>query len=141
MIAWFLSFLKGPLGGVVMGGVAAAALIGCVVLGIRGSFAEARAERLQTEIDAPETGWRAKLADCQAGKTALAQAIDKQNAEVLNIAKESTARLQSAAKAVGVAKVLTERAIDKAGTILARQSGSDTCQSANDILLSGVADE
>lgn len=114
--------------GAIAAGVAAVGLTASVLWG-QAQLKAARAERDQVRaaIEAPGTGWAARLAQSQLNNVTLQRAIDGQNAAIKANSEESARRLQAATEAVDQAKRDTARSKAKVAALMKPLSGFDTC--------------
>ena len=114
--------------GAVTAGLAAVGLAVAVLAG-HAQLKAARADRDQARaaIEAPVTGWAARLAQCQLNAGALQRAIDGQNAAIKANGEESARRLQAAAEAVDQAQRGAARAEAKVAALMKPLAGFDTC--------------
>lgn len=85
-------------------------------------------DTLQQSIDAPVTGWAARLAQAQTNVATLQTSLDGQTAAVNAAAAESARRQTEAEAAVQAAQAAIAAARRRADDILAlKLTGADTC--------------
>ena len=89
------------------------------------------AARVQATIDAPVTGWAARLATCKGNAAALQAGLDAQSKAAAQMSEADTAALASATVALHTAQAATVRAQGKVGRVLAPLPAGDACDRLN----------
>lgn len=89
--------------------------------------ARADADALTAAIEAPVTGWAARLTTCQNNGLVLQAGIESQNAAIKRNGEESAKRLADAEKALSAAQRQAGLAEAKVKAIMKPLVGSDQC--------------
>lgn len=112
-----------------------------VILGTMLVLSSCENGKLERSIEAPKTGWRAKLktsednlSTCRGNVNALNASIDSQNHAVDALASESAARTREAERRASQARQDRITASSEATRILTARPGSDSCVSALDLI-------
>jgi hypothetical protein len=93
-----------------------------------------RITELTHEIDAPNTGWRARLTICQANEANLQAGIATQNASIAALKQQADAASARATAAVKAAQARSADARRDAAAIMAKRPSGDLCASALNLL-------
>jgi hypothetical protein len=111
-------------------GAAAVALGLAVALSIstaRLHDAQTARDALQASIDAPGTGWAARLTTCTNNTATLKAGIEAQNGQIEGLRAEGAKRLAEADKAVTAAQRDAAKAQAKIAALMKPLVGADTC--------------
>lgn len=88
---------------------------------------DAGAAKVQAAIDAPVTGWSARLAQCTANVAVKDAAIDGQNAQIMATAKISADALAKATADLQAARTANVKDAAKLASLMKPLTGVDTC--------------
>lgn len=89
--------------------------------------AQTAAAALTASIDAPVTGWAARLTTCQNNTATLDAAIQSQNAAIKRNGEEAAARLAMASAALSAAQRDAAKSEVKIAALMKPLVGADTC--------------
>lgn len=126
MIAW-LEARVWQLGTIGATAMAFALAVSLSIATARLHDAQTAAAALTASIDAPVTGWAARLTTCQNNTASLESAIAERNARIDALAADSARRLAEATKAVTAAQRQASQAEAKVQTIMKPLVGADQC--------------
>jgi hypothetical protein len=130
MISKFVIWVQAQAWKLGTGAALATAVTLAVALGVcsvQKGRAETARDALAASIDAPLTGWAARLSQCSANVDVLDDAIDGQNRVIEEAGKASTARLAEAAKSVAAARRDQVQSDAKIAVLMKPLVGADTC--------------
>lgn len=136
IIAWLTGRIAGP----VMAGLAvvlALALAGLwLTYSSRISDREKTISELRLSIEAPGTGWAARLGQCQGNVATLSAGFDRMAADIKRLGEETAASTAAAAKAAQAAAAESRNARQRADRVLAlpRPEPQQACTAATAIL-------
>lgn len=135
-----LGFLEARLAGPIASAVAALLALALAFTWVSGNATErslnSRIAALESSIDDPKAGWRARLGQCQTNVADATHALDAQTAQVRAWKSAADTAASRAAANAEAAKAAREAASKDASAILNLKPGADRCASALDLIRS-----
>jgi outer membrane murein-binding lipoprotein Lpp len=132
MIAWITGKIAGP----VFGGIAALLAVALIVMWARISDRDKTISDLHTAIDAPDTGWAARLGQCQGNVRTLSAGLDRMAMDMKALGAATAAATAAATRAATAAAAQSRSAQQEAARILAlpRPEAQRACLAAGAVL-------